>query len=182
MLCKKGFITAGSARLFNPTAVFSGNRQKYYDMLSIADRGGDKDILRWSEYVLNGLKDEIRKSQKLANVEFVQEQILSPTIAWAQDKNITNETETKILNRLVRKNIIKASDIRDLWPEDRSHVVVSKYLRKMRDQNFITSLKPNGREYIIKFTDNKLTRGILDQMEKQGMLPVKVDEVAGIKK
>lgn len=182
MLCKKGFIKPGSARLFNPTAVFSGNRQEYYDKLSIADRGDDISILEWAEYVLKGLKEEIEKSQKLTDDEFVQNEILIPTIAWAQQKNITNELETKVLNRLARKNIIKASDIRDLWPADRSHVIVSKFLRKMKVQNFIEPLVPNGREYIIRFTENKLTRGILDQMEKQGMLPIKVDEAAGIQK
>lgn len=179
MLCKKGFILAGSARLFNPTAVFSGDRLKYYDMLALADKGADTDILAWSEYVLDGLKDEIEKSQKLADDDFVKEKILLPTIAWAQDRNITNELETKILNRIARKTIIKASDIRDLWPEDRSHVVVSKFLRKMKEQGFIETLRPGGREYVFKFTGNKLTRGILDQMEAQDMLPVKVDEVAG---
>lgn len=182
MLCKKGFVASGSTRLFNPTAVFSGDRQEYYNKLSIADRGTDDDILEWSEYVLLGLREEINKSQKLTNSDFVQEKILIPMIAWAQDKNITNELESKVLNRLARKNIIKASDIRDLWPPELSHVTVSKFLRKMRAQNFIEPIVPNGREYIIKFTDNKLTRGILDQMEIQGMLPIKVDEVAGVAK
>jgi Fic family protein len=181
MLCKKGFIKAGSARLFNPTAVFSGNRQEYYKKLSIADRGGDEDILEWAEYVISGLKEEIDKSQKLTNAEFVQDEILIPTIAWAQNRNILNDLETKVLNRLVRKNTIKASDIRDLWPSNLSHVIVSKFLRKMKEQNFIEPLTPNGREYIIKFTESKLTRGILDQMEKQGMLPIKVDEVSGVR-
>ena len=182
MLCKKGFIKPGSARLFNPTAVFSGNRQEYYNKLSIADHGDDADILEWAEYVLEGLREEVKKSQKLADNEFVQNEILIPTIAWAQDKNITNELETKVLNRLARRNTIKASSIRDLWPADRSHVVVSKFLRKMKEQNFIEPLTANGREYVIKFTENKLTRGILDQMEKQGMLPIKVDEVSGLQK
>ncbi len=178
MLCKKGFISAGSARLFNPTAVFSGNRLKYYEMLATADKGTDDDILTWSEYVLDGLKDEIEKSQKLADDAFVKEKILQPTIEWAQDRNITNELETKVLNRIIRKDIIKAADIRNLWPEDRSHVVVSKFIRKMKEQDFIEPLQEGGREYVIKFTGNKLTRGILDQMEKQNMLPVRVDEVA----
>lgn len=178
MLCKKGFISAGSTRLFNPTAIFSGDRLKYYEMLSTADKGGDDDIIAWSEYVLGGLKDEIEKSQQLTDADFVKNKILLPTIVWAQSKNITNELETKVLNRVIRKDTIKASDIRDFWPANRSHVVVSKFLRRMKEQNFIEPLGQNGREYILKFTGNKLTRGILDQMEMQNMLPVKVDEMS----
>jgi len=178
MLCKKGFITPGSARLFNPTAVFAGSRQKYYDMLSVADKADEESLRIWCLYVLEGLKDEIEKSQKLADQEFVKDKLLLPTFMWASERNITNEVETKILNRLARKQIIKANDIKDIWPDSYSHVVVSKRLRKMRDQNFIRPLKLNGREYVLKLTNNKLTRGILDQMELQGMLPIKVDERA----
>lgn len=178
MLCKKGFITPGSARLFNPTAVFAGNREKYYDKLSIADKGDEDSLSEWCLYVLEGLQDEIKKSQKLAERDFVRDQLLLPTFAWANEKGITNEIETKILNRLARKQIIKAGDIRGLWPEGYSHVVISKRLAKMREQNFIRTLKPNGREYILQLTGNKLTRGILDCMEAEGMLPVKVDDLA----
>ncbi len=178
MLCKKGFITPGSARLFNPTSVFAGDREQYYDKLSIADEGGEESMQEWCEYVLEGLQDEIKKSQKLADRNFVKDRLLMPTFLWANEKNITNDIETKILNRLARKQRIKAGDIKDLWPEDYSHVVISKRLAKMRKQNFIRTLKPNGREYVLQLSGNKLTRGILDRMEAEGMLPVKVDEVA----
>lgn len=178
MLCRKGFITTGSTRLFNPTSIFAGDREKYYKMLSKADTESDSGILAWSEYVLDGLKVEIEKSQKLTDESFVREMILLPTIDWALDKNIVSELEAKVLRKIAHKNIIKASDIREYWPTDLSHVVVSKFLKKMKDQNFIDTLKPNGREYIMRFTENKFTRGILDQMEKQNMLPIRVDEVA----
>lgn len=178
MLCKKGFITPGVARLFNPTAVFAGDRNKYYDNLAVADKLDEASLLQWCEYVLGGLKEEVEKSQKLSDYEFVKDNILLPTFVWAQEKNITNEIETKILNRIARKATIKAGDIKNLWPEDYSHVVVSKQLRKMKAQNFITTLKPNGREYILQLTGNKLTRGILDRMEAENMLPIRVDETA----
>ncbi len=178
MLCKQGFITTGLTRLFNPAAVFSGDRQKYYDMLEEADKGADENILVWCEYVLKGLKEEVKKSQKLADAKFVQESILAPTIDWAEEKNVLNELEAKVLRRMAKKDSIKAADIRDLWPENRSHVVVSKFISKLRKQNFIRSLKEGGREYVLRFTGNKLTRGILEQMEAQEMLPIRVDELA----
>lgn len=176
MLCKKGFITPGVARLFNPTAVFAGDRNKYYEHLALADKLDEDSLLQWCEYVLSGLKEEVEKSQKLSNYGFVKDNILLPTFTWAQEKNITNEMETKILNRIARRQVIKAGDIKDLWPEGYSHVVVSKQIRKMKKQNFISTLKPNGREYILQLTGNKLTRGVLDRMEAENMLPIRVDE------
>lgn len=182
MLCKKGFITPGLTRLFNPTAVFAGDRTKYYDNLASADKLDDTSLLRWCEYVLIGLREEIEKSQKLSDYEFVKDSILLPTFAWALDRNITNDIETKILNRIARKRIIKAGDIKDLFPENYSHVMISKQLRKLRRQNFITTLKPGGREYILQLTNNKLTRGVLDRMEAEGILPIRVDDQAGNEK
>ncbi len=181
MLRKQGFITTGLTRLFNPAAVFSGDRQKYYDMLEEADKGSNENILTWSEYVLSGLKDEVKKSQKLADAGFVRNEILMPTLDWALEKNVLSELEVQVLRRVIRKESVKAADVRDLWPENRSHVVVSKFFSKLRKQNFIRPLKENGREYVLCFTGNKLTRGILEQMEKQGMLPIQVDELANKK-
>jgi hypothetical protein len=147
-------------------------------MLEEADKGANENILVWCEYVLKGLKEEVKKSQKLADAKFVQESILAPTIDWAEEKNVLNELEAKVLRRMAKKDSIKAADIRDLWPENRSHVVVSKFISKLRKQNFIRPLKEGGREYVLRFTGNKLTRGILEQMEAQDMLPIRVDELA----
>ena len=177
MLCKKGYIIPGSARLFNPTAVFAGDRDRYYEKLSQADKGDDASLAAWCEYVLDGLKTEVEKSQKFADHKFVQDNILLPAFSWALEKNVFSELEYKILVRLARKSSIKAGDIRDLWPADYSHVVVSKQLRKLRRQGFITTLKPKGRSYVLKLTGNKATRGILDQMDAQGLLPIRVDDV-----
>lgn len=176
LLCNNGFIAPNETRLFNPTSVFAGNRDVYYQKLESADSGMNEGILEWTEYVLSGLKVEVEKSLKLADYNFVKDNILIPTIVWAYEKNILSEKEQKIMRILVRKQIIKSADIKDLWPSGTSHVIISRHIRKLRDQNFIEPLKPGGREYIFKFTQNKLTRGLLEQMEKQGMLPLSVDE------
>lgn len=64
LLCKKSYIAPNEMRLFNPTAIFAGNRNKYYDMLALADDYEDEHLLKWCEYFLEGVLDEIKKSEK----------------------------------------------------------------------------------------------------------------------
>ena len=64
MLVKLGF-NVNVGRIINPTAVFCCNRDDYYNKLSEADKGTDKGILTWAEYVLKGLKEELEKKFKV---------------------------------------------------------------------------------------------------------------------
>ena len=68
MLVKYGFnIKKGN--ILNPTAIFCSDREKYYEMLNLADHG---DIETWCIYVLSGLKEEINKIDKIGNYSYIQ--------------------------------------------------------------------------------------------------------------
>lgn len=177
MLCEAGFITPGLARLFNPAAVFAGDRREYYRMLEKADTGTREAIIDWCEYVLEGIRVEVEKSQKLTNEKFVNEQILLPTIQWGVEMGILAKLDKDILDITIKKKKMKAADIRKLWPDNVSHVTISKHLRKLKEQNYIKPLKKSGREYSIRMIGNKLTRGYLSCMEREGLLPLRLDEL-----
>lgn len=179
MLCKKGYIEPNALRLFNPTAVFAGDRQKYYDMLERADKGDDAGLLAWSEYFLSGIKDETEKTLKLADSTFVNNKLLLPAINRLNTSGVLSTLESSILERAVRKNTIKAADIANLWDKAVGPSAVANQIKKMRDAGYLVTAKPGGREYSINFVDNKLTRLVLDQMEAQRLLPIRVDDLAG---
>lgn len=61
LLIKYGFQVTAAGRLLNPAAVFCANRNRYYEMLSKADLGTDDGLVAWCEYVLTGIRDEMRK-------------------------------------------------------------------------------------------------------------------------
>lgn len=178
MLCKKGYIEPNALRLFNPTAVFAGNRQKYYDMLERADKGDDAGLLTWSEYFLSGIKDETEKTLKLADSGFVNNRLLLPAINRLNTSGVLTSLETGILERAVRKTTIKAADIADLWDKAVGPSAVANQIKRMRDAGYLAPVKQGGREYSINFIDNKLTRLVLDQMETEGLLPIRVDDLA----
>jgi len=179
MLCKKGFISAGVLRLFNPTAVFASDRDQYYNYLMKADKMTNEGLLEWCEYFLGGLKTEIEKSQKLADSSFVTNKILLPTISWALNREIITSLEANVLNRTVREGSIKLSSIKNLWPEDTPRLRITRFINKMRGNGFLEPDHEGAREYVIKFDNNRLTYGVLKQMEDQGMLPIRVDDFEG---
>lgn len=78
----------------------------------------------------------------------------------------------------MRRMTIKAADIANLWDKDVVPSAVANQIKKMRDAGYLVALKEGGREYSINFIDNELTRLVLDQMEAEGLLPIRVDDLA----
>ena len=175
LLCKKGYIAPNRMRLFNPTAVFAGDRNKYYGMLALADDYKDEHIFEWCEYFLSGVRDEIKKSESLADADFVNKKILLPSVDRMEKAGIISRLESNILGRAIRLNTIKAGDIKDLWDRDVTSVAIAQQIKKLRDRNLIKPTKEGGREYEISFDNSELTRVTLEQMDLAGLLPIRVD-------
>ena len=175
LLCKKGYIAPNKMRLFNPTAIFAGNRNKYYDTLALADDYKDEHILEWCEYFLSGVRDEIKKSESLADAEFINKKILLPSVDRMEKAGIVSKLEGNILGRAVRLGAIKASDIKDLWGREVTSVAIAQQIKKLRDRNLVKATHEGGREYEISFENSELTRVTLEQMDLAGLLPIRVD-------
>ena len=175
LLCKKGYIAPNKMRLFNPTAIFAGDRNKYYDMLALADDYKDKHILEWCEYFLSGVRNEIKKSESLADADFVNKKILLPSVDRMEKAGVVSKLESNILGRAVRLGAIKASDIKDLWGREVTSVAIAQQIKKLRDRNLIKATHEGGREYEISFENSELTRVTLEQMDLTGLLPIRVD-------
>ena len=176
LLCKKGYIAPNRMRLFNPTAVFAGDRSKYYDMLALADDYTDEHILAWCEYFLSGVRDEIKKTEALANADFVNKKILLPAVERMEKASIITRLERNILGRAIRQSSIKSSDIKDLWDKQVTSVAIAQQLKKLRERNLLKPTKEGGREYEICFASSELTRVALEQMDLAGLLPIRVDQ------
>lgn len=175
LLCKKGYIAPNKMRLFNPTAIFAGDRNKYYDMLALADDYKDKHILEWCEYFLSGVRNEIKKSESLADADFVNKKILLPSVDRMEKAGVVSKLESNILGRAVRLGAIKASDIKDLWGREVTSVAIAQQIKKLRDRNLVKATHEGGREYEISFENSELTRVTLEQMDLTGLLPIRVD-------
>ncbi len=171
MLVKTGFnINVG--RIVNPTAVFCSNRNDYYNFLSEADKGTDEGIMIWIEYVLKGLKEEIEKIDKLLDYSYLSKEILLPAISASLERKYVTNAEAKILKKVVEKQVIQASDVKEFF-EGKADAEVSRQIRRLIEKKMLSPEKDGTRKYVIRFDNNYLLRSIIKQLGEKGFLPVR---------
>jgi Fic family protein len=169
MLVKLGF-NVNEGRILNPTAVFCSNRDNYYHYLAEADKGTDEGILRWCEYVLKGLKEEIEKIDKLLDHNFLTHSILLPAIDYALEKKYVTEIEARVLKRVAEKQVVQAKDLKNIFP-GKLDPEVSRQIRKLIEKKMLTPEKNGARKYVIRFDNNYLLRAIIKSLGDKGFLP-----------
>lgn len=168
MLLKKN-IFFSKERIVNPTAVFCSDRQKYYDYLSMADKGTDEGLIAWAEYMLAGLKIEIEKIDKLLDYNYLLNTILLPTINDAFERGYINEVEFKVLKVAVQKQIFQAADVSEILQKSSSEV--SRIIRSLKEKNMLMPIQENARKYYPLFNNSKLIRSIITKLDENGFLP-----------
>mgnify|MGYP001222940978 CR=1 FL=1 len=171
MLVKQGFNLA-KGRIINPTAIFCSDRDKYYENLSRADSGNTNDILHWCEYVLNGLKEEIEKIDRLLDYPYLKKEILIPAINFSLERKTITDIESKILKKSLdcEKQLIQAAEIKELFP-GKPPQSISRYIKNLSNKGMLASPKNSPRKYYIKYNNNFLLRGIIDALGKKNFLP-----------
>ena len=175
LLIKQGFQVK-SGRILNPTAIFCMDRNKYYDMLSLADSGEENKVLAWCAYVLEGLRIEIEKIDKLLDLDYIVNNILAPTLSYALEREHITRREHEILSAVVKNEdmSIRSADLKAIIGKE-SSVQRSRILKKLKDKNMLIPLKENGRIYTIGFANNYLLRGIIRALEQKGFIPASLN-------
>lgn len=174
MLTKQRFIDDKGFRLLNPSAIFCMDRQKYYDTLSLADSGSDSNLLTWCEYVLDGMKSEIEKVDKLLDADFAINNIILPALKIALDKKQLNQLEYDILRFATRKSPFQVKDVQSFFgSSDSDRVAASRMVRRLREQGFLM-VHPNFKQkYVLRFSNNYLLRGVIQQLDMHDLLPIR---------
>jgi Fic family protein len=176
LLIKQGFAVS-TGRILNPTAIFCNDRQRYYDMLALADTGENKKVLDWCSYVLGGLRDEIKKIDRLLDYKYMLTEILTPALGFSLDRKLITDREHAILMAVVSSEsmAVKSGDIENIVgnvsPEQRSRII-----RGLREKGMLTPLKEGGRVYTIGFMNSYLLRGIMKVLEEQGFVPASLNQ------
>ena len=147
MLRQYGF---DMAYLLNSTAVFCIDRNKYFDMLQIADDNTAESQLKWCEYVLTGLNNEMSKVSKLMDKKFFNEKIVQPAINKAFDLHFISN-EYKLVLELVLNapsGFVKSKDIQMLL-KDKTKRQITTLISKMIEADLLQKLEPNSRLYML---------------------------------
>ncbi len=171
LLIKQGFQVK-SGRILNPTAIFCMDRNKYYQMLSLADSGEEEKVLEWCLYVLEGLRTEVEKIDKLLDLDYTVNFVLLPMLSFALDREHITKREYEILTAIVKQKdmSIKSADLEKIIGQE-SPVQRSRILKKLKDKNMLVPFTEKGRIYTIGFVNNYLLRGIAHVLEKNGFVP-----------
>jgi len=175
LLIKQGFQVK-SGRILNPTAIFCMDRDKYYEMLALADSGEADNVLAWCFYVLDGLKTEIEKIDKLLDLSYMTTNILIPSLTFALEREHITQREFSILYAVVagQKMIIKSADLERIIGKE-SSVQRSRIIKKLKEKQMLMPLKENGRIYTIGFANNYLLRGVTHVLRENGFIPASLD-------
>jgi Fic family protein len=173
MLVKSGF-NVNIGRIINPTAVFCSNRNDYYNYLSEADKGTESGLIAWIEYVLKGLKDEIEKIDKLLDYNYLRKEILLPAINHSFERKHINNVESKVLKKVIEKQVIQASDVKEFFV-GKSDAQVSRELKSMIENKILIPEKDGTRKYVLRFDNIYLLRSIIKSLGDKGFLPVRDD-------
>lgn len=168
MLVKMGF-RVNQGRLINPTAVFFANRDRYYENLSAADTLSDDGLLQWSEYLLEGLLDEINKVDRLADYEYLKNEILLPAIENAKQRTVINDNEYKVLKKAVALQVIQAADVKEVTGITNS-ALATRLINKMKESELLMPLEERSRKYVIRFNGSKLFRSVFRALSEKGFV------------
>lgn len=170
LLIKYGFNVQAGGRVLNPTAVFCNDRERYYTMLSLADKGTEQGLEEWCLYVLSGISSELKKVDQLTNHTFLSEKILYPAIDFSSERGLINPLELKVLKRVVELGTIKAGDLRTVLP-DMKPTQITYQLGKLIERGLLQPVEEGARSYTAKFSNSYLIRGVIKVLRDEGFIP-----------
>jgi Fic family protein len=175
LLMKYGFNVNAGGRVLNPTAVFCNDRDRYYAMLGLADTGTTEGLEAWCVYVLEGIRSELEKVDKLTDYAYLMKYILFPAVSTARDREWITETEGRALATVIRMKVAKSGDIAQAIPELNASQRTYQ-IKKLVDQGMLLPTSPGARQYTIGFSNNYLIRGVIKALREQGFIPEPLDK------
>lgn len=170
LLMKYGFNVSTGGRVLNPTAVFCNDRERYYAMLATADKGTKEGLEAWCTYVLEGIRDELEKVDRLTDYAYLTKCILAPAVAFAREREWITETEETVLSAAIKLKVVKSADVAAVLPQQSSNQR-TYLIKKLVDQGMLLPLNPGARQYTIGFSNNYLIRGVIKSLREQGFIP-----------
>lgn len=174
LLIKYGFNVNTGGRVLNPTAIFCNDRDRYYAMLAEADTGTPQGLEAWCAYVLQGILDELRKVDRLADFGYLNERILAPALAYAKERQLITALEAGVLQITAKNGVAKASDLAVAMP-DMNPAQRTYQIKRLVERGMLQPIKEGARQYAIGFSNNYLIRGIIRALSEEGFIPASLN-------
>ncbi|NYT64689.1 Fic family protein [Alcaligenaceae bacterium] len=175
LMIKYGFNVQAGGRLLNPTAVFCNDRDKYYEMLGVADTGTDDGLERWCAYVLTGVLVELKKVDQLTDFSYLLPKILVPAIHYSVERKLITSLEEQVLMLALRApgGAVKSGDLAEAMP-DLSVSQRTRRIAKLVEARMLVPTGPKSRIYTAGFANSYLVRGIMRLLTDEGFISNKL--------
>jgi Fic family protein len=170
LLIKYGFNVRVGGRVLNPTAVFCNDRDHYYDMLGGADTGSNEGLEEWCVYVLEGMLDELKKVDRLTDMNYLIDRILTPALHYARERELLTPLEERVLLATAREGIAKANTLKAAMP-GMTDAQCTYQIRKLVERKMLVPIREGARQYTIGFSNNYLMRGVIHALSIEGFIP-----------
>lgn len=112
--------------------------------------------------------DELQKTEKLTDINYVRKYILKPTLQDSLHTGVIGKAIYSALQVSLEKPVFQASDIADIWPNAYTR---SRYIRSMLKAGFIAPISEGARKYYLKFAGSPLMVSLIRALNQQGFLP-----------
>lgn len=171
LMVKYGFNVQAGGRLLNPTAVFCNDRDKYYEMLGVADQGTDTSLEQWCTYVLSGVLSELQKVDRLTNYTYLIESIFKPAIRYALEREHVTTEEARILDVVLTSQTgqVKSGDLAVVLPGLTS-AQRTRRIAKLVENRMLVPITEKARIYHAGLSSSYLIRGIIRALADQGFI------------
>lgn len=169
LLIKYGFNVKAGGRVLNPTAVFCSDRDRYYAMLALADKGTPDALEKWCIYVLQGISNELYKVDQITQYDYLSEKVLRPAVGFARQRGLISEQEEKILQLAVQGGVVKAADLQAAMPTA-SAPQRTYQIKKLVDSGMLLPIAAKARQYTLGFQNKYLMRGVIEALSQAGFI------------
>jgi Fic family protein len=169
MLRKQGFGGVAD-RIVNPTFSFCWDPEKYLKLVRRADSEKEKDVFAYLEFILEGLRNDMDRMDRLLNYDIIREDILRPAFKHPLFDRVFGEQDRLIIDLALDKQVFQAADVRLFFPQ-KHPTEISKMLKWLRDKEMIIGLDENARKYAINLENKYLVKLVVGKLERAGFIP-----------
>lgn len=159
--------------VINPTSLFAADRQAYYDNLVAADAGTDEGLLTWCTYFVAGILDDLARMRRLADYEFVRDEVLIPAVTHAQSTGRISVKTSDALAIAAREEVIRASDLETVFTG--SPARRSQQIRELVDDELLARTAAGARTYRLALKSPLLVPSLIAQLRRVGLLPTALE-------
>ena len=138
-------------------------------MLAQADNGSREGLEAWFLYVLQGILNELRKVDRLANFSYLSAKILTPALSYAKERQLITVMEEKVLHIAAHNGVAKAADFVAAMP-GMTAAQRTYQIKKLVERNILQPIKDGARQYTIGFSGSYLMRGVIQALSKEGFI------------